>query len=46
MSRRLERAEPMSTLTIPKELWYPTPVQTNVLPATSLDYRYWSDCCR
>jgi hypothetical protein len=34
MSRRLEPAEPMNTLTIPKELWYPTPVQTNVSPAT------------
>jgi hypothetical protein len=34
MSRCLEPAEPPSALTIPKELWYPTPVHTNVLPAT------------
>jgi hypothetical protein len=46
MSRRLEPAEPMNTLTIPKELWYPTPVETNVCPRPSLDYRRWSDCCR
>ncbi|PZS26640.1 MAG: hypothetical protein DLM58_20355 [Pseudonocardiales bacterium] len=26
-------AEPTDTLTIPKELWYPTPVHTNVAPA-------------
>jgi hypothetical protein len=34
MSRRLEPAEPPSALSVPEELWYPTPVQTNVLPAT------------
>jgi hypothetical protein len=33
VSRRPVPAEPMSTLSIPKELWYPTPVHTNVLPA-------------
>ena len=34
MSRRTVPAEPTSTLSIPKELWYPTPVRTDVLPAT------------
>ena len=33
MSRHLVPAEPMSTLSIPKKLWYPTPVHTNVHPA-------------
>jgi hypothetical protein len=33
MSRRLEPDEPPSALSIPEDLWYPTPVQTNVLPA-------------
>ena len=33
MSRHLVPAEPMSTLTIRKELWYPTPVHTNLQPA-------------
>ena len=36
MSRRIVPAEPTSTLTIPKELWYPTPVHTNLLPASGL----------
>lgn len=33
MSRRPVPAEPMSTLSIPEELWYPAPVHMNVLPA-------------
>jgi hypothetical protein len=33
VSRHPAPADPMSTLSIPKELWYPTPVHTNVLPA-------------
>ncbi len=33
MSRHTVPADPMSTLSVPKELWYPTPVQTSVFPA-------------
>jgi ABC-type polysaccharide/polyol phosphate export permease len=33
MSRRAVPAEPMDTLSIPRELWYPTPVATNRIPA-------------
>jgi hypothetical protein len=33
VSRHPAPADPMSTLSIPKELWYPTPVHTNVVPA-------------
>jgi hypothetical protein len=33
MSRHPVPAEPPSVLSIPEELWYPTPVHPNVLPA-------------
>jgi hypothetical protein len=33
VSRHTCPAEPTSALTIPKELWYPPPVHTNVVPA-------------
>jgi hypothetical protein len=32
VSRHPVPADPMSTLSIPKELWYPTPVHTNAQP--------------
>jgi hypothetical protein len=33
VSRHPVPADPMSTLSIPKELWYPKPVHPNLLPA-------------
>ncbi len=33
MNRHPAAAEPTGTLTIRKELWYPTPVHTNIAPA-------------
>lgn len=33
MSRRTAPNQPASTMSIPKEFWYPTPVHTNVSPA-------------
>jgi hypothetical protein len=43
VSRHTCPAEPTSALTIPKELWYPTPVHTNVVPAARprLSRRTW-----
>ena len=34
MSRHPAAAKPTNTLTIPKDLWCPTPVHTNVAPAS------------
>lgn len=43
MSRHPAAAESSTALSIPKDLWYPTPVHTNVVPAARprLSRRTW-----